>query len=60
MDPECRSRLRQYFAFSFGSRAGVKICEKTDPDPESLYILGSNRSLRGYVLSESIGNFRLN
>jgi len=28
----------------------LKICERPDPDPESLFHFGSNRSLCGYFL----------
>jgi len=36
-----------------------KICEKTDPDPESLFHFGSSRSLCGHFLSKNMGKFRL-
>jgi len=36
-----------------------KICEKPDPDLESLLNFTSSRSLRGHFLSENMGEFRL-
>ena len=36
-----------------------KICEKPDPDPESIFHFGSSRSLCGHFLSKSMGKFRL-
>jgi len=43
--------------FTFGPESRVKNCEKPDPDPVSLVIFGSSRSLRGlykcYFLSKT-------
>jgi len=36
-----------------------KICEKPDPDPESLFHLRSNRSLFGHFLGKNVGKLRL-
>jgi len=36
-----------------------KICEKTDPDPESLFHFGRSRSLCGHFLSKNMGKLRL-
>jgi len=33
------------------------MCEKTDPDPESLFNVSSSRSLRGRFLSKNMVNF---
>jgi len=35
-----------------------KICEKPEPDPESLFNVGSSRSLCDRFLSENIGKLR--
>jgi len=52
MDPECRSRLRQDSAFFFRARSrSQNVVKKTDLDPESLFNFGSNRSLRGRLIS---------
>jgi len=37
----------------------LKICEKPDPDPESLFNFGGSRSLCGHFLSENMGKFLL-
>jgi len=56
MDPECRIRLWQDSEFFSES----EICEK--PDPESLFIFGRRRSLRGlykcHFLITNIAKFR--
>ena len=36
-----------------------KICEKPDPDPESLFNFGSSRSLCDHFLSKNMGKLRL-
>ena len=36
-----------------------KICEKPDPDPESLFHFGSSRSLCGHFLGKNNGKLRL-
>jgi len=42
------STLAAFFVFSDpGSDLWSQICEKLDPDPESLFIFGSSRSLHG-------------
>jgi len=34
-----------------------KLCEKPDPDPESLFSFGSSRSLHSHFLSNNVGKF---
>ena len=36
-----------------------KFCEKPEPDQESLFSFGSNRSLCGHFLSKNMGKFLL-
>ena len=36
-----------------------KICEKPDPEPESLFIFGCSRSLCGDFLSKNMGKLPL-
>jgi len=62
VDPEYRSRLRQdsvFILYDPDPDPEFKICEKPDPEPESLFTFGSRRSLRGHFLSENIDKFRL-
>jgi len=41
------------------SKPEAKICEKQDPDLESLFYFGSSRSLCGYFLGKNMGKSRL-
>jgi len=47
------------FSFGPGSGHGVKIFEKLNPDPESLFHFGSSRSLCVHFLSKNMGKIRL-
>jgi len=42
---------------SFRPGTAVKNCEKPDPDPGSLFNLGSDRSLLGHFLSKMMSKF---
>jgi len=56
-DPDYRSRLRPDSAFF--SDPESKICEKPDPDPESLFNFGRSRGLCEHFLSKNMGKLRL-
>jgi len=36
-----------------------KICDYSDPDPDSLFHFGSSKCLCGHFLSKNMGKFRL-
>jgi len=43
------------FSYGSGSVPESKICEKLNPDPESLFHFGSSRSLCGHFLGITMG-----
>ena len=61
MDPVSRDDLAGFCVFQTQIRS--KKFEKTGPDPESLVIFGSSRSLRGlyicHFLSKNMAEFQL-
>ena len=60
MDTKVRgSTPKGFCVFLSDPEPDPKICEKTDPDPESLFNFGRSRSLRGHCLSKNMVKLRL-
>ena len=57
--PESTPAGLYVFLSDLGPEPESKICEKPDPDPDSLFYFGSSRSLCGHFFGKNMSNLCL-